>query len=165
MKIRIAEKSDLTRIDEIYNQAIALGQKTADLKPWEIEKREQWFYEHNSDFYPIYVYEIENEVVDYASISAYRPGREALKQTAEISIYIDNRYQYVGIGKQILKFVENDCRRIGVKTLFAIIIDSNVNSIRVMEKLGYIKWGHLPKIAIFNNIEVGHVYYGKRVCE
>jgi len=27
----------------------------------------------------------------------------------------------------------------------------------------YEKWGHLPKIAIFDNIEVGHFYYGKRI--
>jgi hypothetical protein len=32
-----------------------------------------------------------------------------------------------------------------------------------IEKCGYKKWGHLPKIAIIDNVEVGHLYYGKRI--
>ena len=48
--------------------------------------------------------------------------------------------------------------------LFAIILDSNQGSIRLLEKYGFKKWGHLPRVADFDGIEVGHLYYGLRIC-
>lgn len=86
-----------------------------------------------------------------------------MQQTAEISIYVHNNFQGQGVGSKLLQHAETDCVRLGIQTLFAIIIDTNVNSIRIMEKHGYEKWGHLPRIAKFGGIEVGHVYYGKRL--
>jgi RimJ/RimL family protein N-acetyltransferase len=59
--------------------------------------------------------------------------------------------------------MESQCNDLGIKTLFAIIIDNNKASIKLIEKCGYKEWEHLPKIAIFDNIEVGHLYYGKRI--
>jgi phosphinothricin acetyltransferase len=61
------------------------------------------------------------------------------------------------------EYMESKCDILGIKTLFAVIIDNNEASINLIEKCGYKKWGHLPKIAIFDNIEVGHLYYGKRI--
>ena len=55
MKIRIAEPEDLEAIVDIYNQAIAVGQKTADTTAVSTESREDWFHNHIPDKYPIYV--------------------------------------------------------------------------------------------------------------
>ena len=41
-----------------------------------------------------------------------------------------------------------------------IVIDSNTASIRLLEKHGFEKWGHMPGVAEFNGLEVGHLYYG-----
>ena len=123
----------------------------------------EWFKEHNNEEYPIYVAEIDNVVVGFVFINPYRQGRIALKQTAEISYFIDNNYRRMGIGKKLIEHMEARCYILGIKTLFAIIIDNNEASINLIEKCGYEKWGHLPKIAIFDNIEVGHFYYGKRI--
>jgi phosphinothricin acetyltransferase len=59
--------------------------------------------------------------------------------------------------------MESQCYKLGIKTLFAIVIDANEASIKLMEKCGYEKWGHLPGVAIFDGVEAGHLYYGKRV--
>jgi phosphinothricin acetyltransferase len=50
----------------------------------------------------------------------------------------------------------------GYKTLVAIILDVNIQSIKLFERGGYTKWGALPKVAEFDGVEVGHVYYGKQ---
>jgi phosphinothricin acetyltransferase len=52
---------------------------------------------------------------------------------------------------------------LGIKTLFAIILDDNEASVKLIEKCGYEKWGHLPGVAVFDGVEAGHLYYGKRV--
>jgi phosphinothricin acetyltransferase len=163
MKIRMVEIKDIDRINDIYNQAICEKFKVADLTPWTKDKRLEWLKEHNTNEYPIYIAEIDNIVVGFIYISPYRPGRMALRQTVEISYFIDKDYRRRGIGKKLVEHMESECIKLGIKTLFAIVIDNNEESKKLLEKFGYEKWGHLPKIALFDNIEVGHLYYGKRI--
>jgi len=49
-----------------------------------------------------------------------------------------------------------------VKTLFGILLDINVPSVRLLEKFGFKLWGHMPNIADFDGKECGHYIYGKR---
>ncbi|MBN2029308.1 N-acetyltransferase [bacterium] len=165
MKIRIAKPDDLTVIVDIYNQAIAAGQKTADITPVTVEDRKKWFVEHLPDKYPIYVAEKENTIVGYLTISPYRPGRQALRHTAEVSYYIHSAYQRQGIASRLLEYAIGMCHSLQIKTLFAILIDTNTASIRLMEKFGFERWGHMPRVADFDRIEVGHLYYGLRIGE
>ncbi|MDR1030057.1 MAG: GNAT family N-acetyltransferase [Treponema sp.] len=163
MNIRDAKTEDIEHINNIHNQAIHEKFKVAYLTPWTKENCFEWFKEHNTKEYPIYVAESDNSVIGFVYINPYRPGRTALKQTAEISYFIDAKYRGKGIGKKLIEYMESQCYKLGIKTLFAIIIDNNEASIKLIERCGYKKWGHLPKIAIFDTIEVGHLYYGKRI--
>jgi phosphinothricin acetyltransferase len=163
MNIRNAKLEDIDHINDIHNQAINEKFKVAYLTSWTNDMMLDWFKKHGSKEYPVYVAEINNTVIGFIYIDSYRPGRVALKQTAEISYFVDKNYRGRGIGKKLIEFMESQCDNLGIKTLFAIIIDNNEASIKLMEKCGYKKWGHLPKIAIFGDIEVGHLYYGKRI--
>jgi phosphinothricin acetyltransferase len=164
MNIRNARLEDIDSINNIHNQAINEKFKVAYLEPWTKDMMLEWFNEHDSKEYPVYVAEIDNNVVGFVYINSYRPGRVALKQTAEISYFVDKNYQRKGIGRKLIRFMESKCNNLGIKTLFAIIIDTNEASIKAIEKCGYKEWGHLPRIAIFDDIEVGHFYYGKRIA-
>jgi len=163
MTIRKAQIKDVERINEIHNQAILERFKVADLTPWTIEKRLKVFEERNNKDYPIYVAEIDNVVVGYANINPYRPDRMAVRQTAEISCFVDKNCRAGGIGKNLMNYMESESVKVGIKVLFAVIIDNNDASIKMVEKLGYEKWGHMPGVAVFDGVEVGHVYYGKRI--
>ena len=163
MNIRIAKLEDLAAIVDIYNQAIAAGQKTADITPVTIDDRREWFSDHTPDTYPILVAEDDNVVVGYLTISAYRPGRKALRYTAEVSYYVHFEYHRQGIASNLLQHAIGMCPSLRIKTLFAILLDSNQDSIRLLEKYGFEKWGHMPREADFDGIEVGHQYYGLRI--
>ena len=136
MIIRKAKIKDIDGIDNIYNQAISEKFCVADLTPWTKEKRFEWFNEHNNE-YPIFVMEIDNVVAGYIYISPYRPGRMALKHTAEVSYYVDKNYRKKGIGKQLNEHMETECKKMGIKTIFAIVIDNNIASINLLKKRGY----------------------------
>jgi len=161
--VRKATEEDLPAIVEIYNQAIALGSVTADISPVTVESRKLWLQEHRADHYPVFVAVNLNAVVGWCSLSAYRPGRMALRHTAEISYYVDRDAQGAGVGSFLISYAIERCPILGIKTLFAIILDINTESAQILEKFGFSKWGHLPNVANFNGRECGHLYYGLRV--
>ncbi len=161
--IRIAKFEDLEIIVEIYNQAIAAGEKTADIAAVTTDDRKDWFNGHTPGKYPILVAEKGGSVVGYLTVSAYRPGRMALRHTAEVSYFIHFEHHGEGIASRLLRYAINLCPSLQIKTLFAILIDSNQNSIRLLEKCGFRKWGYMPRVAEFDGIEFGHLYYGLRI--
>ena len=63
LNIRIAEKQDLPRIVEIYNQAITSKQATADTQLFTVEQKKEWFNNHLPDKYPIFVAEEAGQVI------------------------------------------------------------------------------------------------------
>ena len=160
---RIAEARDLSAIVEIYNQAVAMKQATAELTPVSVEGRRDWFAEHTAERYPIFVAESGGRVVGWCSLSPYRPGRLALRYTAEISYYIHQDFRRMGIGSQLVALAIEESRTRAIKTLVAILLDINTGSIRLLEKLGFTKWGELPRVADFDGKECGHLYYGLRI--
>ena len=162
-KIRLAAESDLAAITDIYNQAIALRSATADVSPVSIANRESWLKAHSADKYPVFVADSDGSAIGYCSLSAYRPGRMALRYTAEISYYIHEDVRGRGIATGLIQHAIDACPRLELKTLFAILLDINSDSARILEKFDFQKWGHLPRVADFDGKECGHFYYGLRV--
>ena len=163
MTIRLACVTDLPRIVDIYNQAVETGFLTADTEPTSVESRLDWFDSHTADYYPVYIDEHEGEIRGWCSLSPYRKGRLGLRYTAEISYYVNKSYQRQRIATRLIEHALNDCARLNLKTLFAIILDSNRGSIALLEKLGFEQWGHMPGVADFNGVECGHTYLGLRL--
>ncbi len=164
--IRLARIQDLERIVAIYNQAVPHKNATADLLPVQTEQRKGWFSEHNPESFPIYVMEEDGRVAGWCSLSPYRGGRLALKDTAEVTFYVDYAVHGRGVGKALLKHALEDCARIGKRVLFAIVLEKNKKSIHLLEKAGFEKWGTLPDVADFDGELCAHVYMGKKaLCD
>jgi L-amino acid N-acyltransferase YncA len=163
MTIRTAQKEDLPRLVEIYNQAITAGEKTAETIPVSVEGRKVWFENHPPDKYPILVYKESDSILGYLEISAYRPGRLAVQHTAEASVYIHFSHHRRGIASALVRYAVGICPSLQIKTLIAIVLESNRASIRQLEKFGFERWGFLPDVAEFGGKEVGHLYLGLRV--
>jgi phosphinothricin acetyltransferase len=163
LQLRIAVDEDLDYLTDIYNQAIALGTATAHTRPVTLDDRRAWLHSHPPANYPVFVAVREKPVVGYCSLSPYRAGREALKATAEISYYVHADHRGTGIGTALIQHAMDQCPHLGIKTLFAILLDINQASVRILDKLGFEQWGHLPRVANFDGQECGHLYYGRRL--
>jgi len=163
--IRIAEFADLPAIVTIYNQAVPTHRSTANTAPVTVEGRKAWFQEHEPHKYPIFVAEFDGQVVGWCSLSVYRPGRAALRFTAEISCYVDNGSQGRGVGRDLVNHALEASPSLGIKNIVAVLIDRNEASRKLVEKLGFQQWGHLPRVLDFDGQEYGEFYYGKRVAE
>lgn len=162
MIIRQARKEDLPSINEIYNQSVPTKSSTADIYPVTIEERELWFNAHGKN-YPIFVAQENDLVTGWISISAYRPGRQALRFTAEISYYVHKDFQKKGIGSMLMAYAVENAPKYGIRTLFAILLENNSSSIKLLEKFNFEKWAHLPYVADFDGIEIGQYYFGRKV--
>ena len=163
MQIRIAKGNDLPAIVTIYNEASPSKRATADLELIRHEERGSWFAEHVPETHPIYVATINNEIAGWCSISAYRPGRMALRFTAEISYYVATAYHRKGVAGSLIRHAMVCCPQLKIKTLIAIVLERNGASKQLLEKLGFQRWGLLPRVADFDAEECGHVYYGMRI--
>jgi phosphinothricin acetyltransferase len=162
---RTAELVDLPAIVEIYNQAVPSHRSTANTTPVTVERRKAWFYEHEPDKHPIFVAEVEGKVVGWCSLSVYRPGRSALRFTAEISCYVDSNNQQRGVGKELVRHALEVSPSLGIKNIVAVLIDRNEASRKMVEKLGFQQWGYLPRVLDFDGQECGEFYYGIRVVD
>lgn len=165
MHIRKADFSDLSDIVAIYNQAVPTHRSTANTIPWTVESRAGWFMEHEPDKYPIFVVEVDGRVVGWCSISVYRPGRLALRFTAEMSYYIDSNFQRQGLGQALIRQAMAVCPVLNIKNIIAVIIDRNEPSRKLLEKLGFEQWAYLPRVLDFDGEEFGEYYYGMRVAD
>lgn len=163
MLIRLAQIDDLPAIIDIYNQSIPSKQSTGDTQPLRVEDRLTWFAEHRAEEHPIFVADVEAGVAGWCSLSAYRPGRAALRFTREISYYITPAYHHQGIATRLVKHALAACPALQIRHLFAIVLEGNQASLRVLEKMGFEQWGYLPRVADFDGKEVGHLYYGRHV--
>jgi phosphinothricin acetyltransferase len=165
MQIRIAIQNDLKQLISIYNQAVTEGNCTADINPVTVAERQEWFDGHASDKYPIFVMEAEKPVTiaGWLSLSAHRRGRMALENVAEISYYVDHRYRGKGIGRQLMEHALTEAPRLGLHNLFAILLDINQTSIKLLEQNGFSQWGHLPDIAEFPDKICGQFIYGRKI--
>lgn len=162
---RIADLTDLPAIVEIYNQAVPSRTSTARIEPVTVDDRRSWFLEHDPHKYPVFVAEHEGQLVGWCSLSTYRPGRVALRFTAEISYYVDRKYQRQGIGKALVSHVVSLSPSFGIRNIVAVLIDRNDASRKLLEKLGFQMWGYLPRVLDFEGVECGEFYYGKRVAD
>lgn len=148
---------------EIYNQAIITHQSTADTETFAVSERMGWFNDHQCPEYPLYVYEVDDKVVGYIYFTGYRPGRKAMRHTAEVSYYIHKEYQRKGIGSEMLKFALEKAQELNFQNIIAILLSVNQGSIKLLTKFGFEEWGCLPEIADFDGKKCSHLYYGLKV--
>jgi phosphinothricin acetyltransferase len=163
MKIRLAARNDWAAIAEIYNHAVAEGLKTADTEPISVDTRHEWFVQHEGGRYPFFVAEADSIVVGFCSLSAHRPGRKALSRVAEVSYYVHRNHRRRGIGPALLRHVIHHAPELGFRHLFALLLDVNRTSIRMLERAGFTRWGHLPNVADLGGVICGQVIYGRSV--
>lgn len=64
-----------------------------------------------------------------------------------------------------MKYSEELSKELGYTTAIAIVLDENLRSKSMFEKMNYKKWGILPSVAEIDGVKVDHVYFGKKLNE
>jgi phosphinothricin acetyltransferase len=163
MTFRNATHDDLPGIVAIYNSTVPGRMVTADTTPVSVESKRKWFDEHSPSRRPIWVVENgSSEMVGWVSLQSFSE-RPAYDPTAEISIYLDEKYRGAGLGRKVLDESIERCRAIGIKSLLGKIFEHNEPSIRLFRKAGFEQWGLLPNVTVLDGIERSVVILGMRI--
>lgn len=157
---RDATRNDLAFIVGVYNQTIASRMVTADTEPVTIESRQQWFNDHNPNSRPLWLICYQGQPCGWVSLSTFY-GRPAYNQTVEMSLYIHADFRGKGIGQHAITHIEQFSRQNSIETILCYIFAHNQPSIGLFDKMGYQKWGHLPRVAILDNHHRDLIILGK----
>lgn len=141
MMIRKMEKTDWSRVKEIYEQSLLKGESTFNIF---CPDYKEWDSSHLKDCR--YVAEIDDRVVGWIAISP-TSSRDAYKGVVEVSIYIDSFHQGCGIGTQLLETLCKQSELYGYWCLYASIFSINTASIHLHKKCGFREIGFRERIA------------------
>ncbi len=159
MIIRDAVEADLPDIIEIYNATVPTRMVTAELEPTTVEARLPWFDEHSPDQYPFWVAESEGRVIGWLDFKKFLP-RSAYRGTAEISVYVDDKFRRRGVARELLEKAIAVAPSLGITALVGLIFGHNEPSLKLFERLGFERWGFLPGIAQLDGVQRDLVVVG-----
>jgi phosphinothricin acetyltransferase len=162
MHIRDATIEDLPAIVAIYNSTVPTRVVTADTEPVSVASRQKWFADHSPARRPLWVAEESGHVAGWLSYSSFY-GRPAYDSTCEVSLYLAPEYRRQGLGTQMLLRCIEHAPRIRVTTLLGFIFGHNELSLRLFEKMGFLRWGCLPRVAVLDSLERDLIIMGRRV--
>jgi len=162
MIIRDAVEVDLPAIVEIYNAAIRSRICTAQLDPVSIEARLPWFREHSPESHPLWVAVIDGRIAGWLSFHPFI-ARDAYRGTAEISVYVDGKFRRVGVGRALLEKAIAHSPSLGITALVGGIFGHNEPSLRLFGRMGFERWGFLPRIARVDDVERDLVMVGRPI--
>jgi len=149
----------LPDIIEIYNATVPTRMVTAELEPTTVEARLPWFDEHSPDQYPFWVAESEGRVIGWLDFKKFLP-RSAYRGTAEISVYVDDKFRRRGVARELLEKAIAVAPSLGITALVGLIFGHNEPSLKLFERLGFERWGFLPGIAQLDGVQRDLVVVG-----
>jgi L-amino acid N-acyltransferase len=144
--IRSATLRDLNAITEIYNEAILKTVATFDTEIKSTEEQKTWFKDHGPKN-PIIVAEYEGVIVGWASLSKWS-DRCAYSDTAEISLYVKEKYQGKGIGKKLMESIIKEGKNSGIHSVIARITEGNKVSVHLHESAGFKRIGVMKEVGM-----------------
>ena len=160
MIIRDALESDLPAIIDIYNATVPTRMVTAELEPTTVEARLPWFRDHAPDEYPFWVAESDGRVIGWLDFKKFLP-RCAYRGTAEISVYVDEKFRRRGMARRLLEEAIARAPSLGINTLIGLIFGHNEPSLKLFECLGFQRWGFFPGVARLDDLERDLVVMGQ----
>jgi L-amino acid N-acyltransferase YncA/predicted O-methyltransferase YrrM len=160
MIIRDAVEADLPAIVEIYNATVPTRMVTAELEPTTIEARLPWLREHSPEQYPFWVAESEGCVIGWLDFKKFLP-RSAYRGTAEISVYVDEKFRRRGVGQRLLERAIARAPSLGITALVGLIFGHNEPSLKLFQRLGFERWGFFPAVAQLDGVDRDLVVMGQ----
>jgi len=162
MKIRDAVESDLPAIIKIYNAAVSTRVATAQLEPVTLEERRGWLKEHSADRHPFWVLEMDRRIAGWLTLKPFLP-RCAYRGTAEVSVYVDEKFRRHGVGRTLLSEAIVRAPSLQIRAMAGLIFAHNEPSLRLFERVGFERWGLLPLIAQLDDVERDLTIMGRHV--
>lgn len=162
-KIRVATKNDAKAIHDIYGEYTPFTNVTFTIDNPSIEQYEIDI-DHTLNKYPYLVAVDENDtVLGYVCGHEFRP-HDAYLWCVESSLYLSHKTpKRSGIATALYNKLFEYLNMQGYKFVYGVLVDKNIPSIKLHEKLDFEKVGELKNCGFKNNEWLGIVYYVKQI--
>ena len=158
-----AKPEHLEAINNIYNQAVADGFRTAHTQLISLNQRKEWLSNHHENTHPVFVYLDDNTTLGWLSVSPYRADRQALNEVIEISYYVDYDHHGKGIATDLMNHGLEFCRIKSYRVAVAILVSGNEPSLTLLEKFDFTEGGRIPDALNFEDQYRDHLYMYKKL--
>jgi phosphinothricin acetyltransferase len=143
-EIRKAIYTDVPAITGIYNEAILTTTATFDTEPKTTAAQRKWFKAHGPKN-PILVAVEGGKIIGWASLSAYS-DRCAYSGTAELSVYVKEKFRNRGIGRRLMQAVLEEGKKAGLHTIISRIAGGNDISIHLHRQFDFADIGTMKEV-------------------
>ncbi|WP_163140780.1 arsinothricin resistance N-acetyltransferase ArsN1 family A [Bacillus sp. 22-7] len=141
--VRLAKKTDLEEIMEIYNQGIKDRIATLETEEKDLSYMADWFEQHQGRF-SVLAAEKGGQVIGWASLNPYS-SRCSYNGVADISVYISREFRGKGAGGKLLSALEKKARENKFHKLVLFTFPFNGLGQSLYKKLGF------REVGIFQN--------------
>jgi L-amino acid N-acyltransferase len=145
MDIRDCSVDDLPELLAIYNDVIATSTAVYSESPSSLEERIAWWEGRVNQRYPVLVATDDSGVIGFASFGDFRawPG---YRFTVEHSVHVRADRRGQGIGTALVKALVPVASSLGKHVMIAGIDAGNAASIRMHERLGFMRVAHFQQV-------------------
>ncbi len=143
--VREVQDSDVPAILEIYNPYITRTAVSFEEEPVTEPEMRRRIEEVQSYALPWLCAELDGRLAGYAYATRWRE-RSAYRFTAETTIYLAEGFLGRGIGNRLYSALLDRVRAAGMHQVMAVITLPNPASVRLHEKLGYVKVAHFSQV-------------------
>ncbi len=145
MPIRPASEADLPAITAIFNDVIATSAAIYADDPFSLEDRAAWFAARRAMGYPVLVADDGDGVAGFASFGDFRPW-PGFRHTVEHSVHIRADARGRGLGSVLVAALFEPARALGKHVMIAGVDAANDGSIRLHERLGFVRGAALREV-------------------
>jgi phosphinothricin acetyltransferase len=132
-EIRLASAEDAAAVWRIYSQGIEDHLATFASRHCPLEEVQGWL---GDDRYPVLLAESRRQPVGFASLRPYRPG-EVFATMAEMVVYVERSWRRHAVGQLLANALLQEARARGLHKLVGYLLEHNVSSRKLVEKLGF----------------------------
>lgn len=146
MLVRDATPADLEAITEIYNDAVLHSTAIWNEQTVDVANRADWLAARQAQGYPVLVaVDGAGRTIGYASFGDWR-AFDGYRYSVEHSVYVAAGQRGGGVGERLMRSLIERAGELGKHVMVAVIDASNTGSIRLHEKLGFVRVGLMPEV-------------------
>jgi phosphinothricin acetyltransferase len=135
--IRPAREADAQALREIFNEAVEDSLATFETAARSLEEQKQRIAAAERDVRcPLAVAEIRGWVCGSVGIEPH-DERRGLEDMGEVVIFVRRSFRSYGVGRQLMRFAQNEAARLGYRKLLGRVLADSHDSLRLCQATGW----------------------------
>ena len=137
LQIRPAREEDAVSMCEIFNEAVQDKVDTFDCEPRRVDDQRLFIAAAEQDpKHPILVAEVRNWIAGWVALGPY-DTRLALDDIGEVFIYVRRSFRNYGVGRQLMRAVQEAAAKLGYRKLIGRILVANRDGLLLCRATGW----------------------------